>query len=88
MKLPTETVIKTLKNKGFKVNVDKTQWIIFGNRNKDTDGITIDGKNVQEKQDIKYLGMTLDKTLTYKKHIKNLTHKGNQGLSVLKALGN
>ena len=86
IKAPTEAVINTLKEKGFKVNVDKTQWIVFngGSKNK---CIKLDGVEIKEKNDIKYLGITIDKKLNYSKHIQNLVRKGKAGLAVLGALG-
>lgn len=58
-----------------KINNTKTQAAFFTKRRASrflpSRGITIDGSSIEWQKDVKYLGCTLDSTLTYSKHIHN-----------------
>lgn len=62
-----------------KVNNDKTQAIIFpfnkSPKRVPTLTLRFEGSTIPLKDDIKYLGMILDKKLTFKKHIETVCNK-------------
>lgn len=76
-----------------KVNAAKTELIIFSKRNKLKKSergkdlnIKINNELVEPKTEVKYLGMTLDKKLTYVSHIKKACTKAYQIKNLLNPL--
>lgn len=67
-------VTKCLNNSCLTLNTDKTVTMFFRNRSKQSTipNIYVDGKKLKNVDEFKYLGLTLDSTLTFKKHIKKL----------------
>ena len=67
----TNDLIKELQSKGFKVNTEKTQIIIFNKQNKNLEltEFKIDGKTIKPQNKIKYLGVTYNSQLKLKHHI-------------------
>ena len=86
MERNVNSVIRYLKNRGFKVNSKKTQAVHFNSKKELT--LNINGAEIQTSAEAKYLGVTLDKFLTFKKHIEDLTAKGNKTLNLLYVLRN
>ena len=82
----TESLIANLEKHGFKVNVDKTQIILFNTRSEAV--WTINGQKISTQPSVKYLGVTFDKFLTFGKHIKNRCEIGQKAINILKRLGN
>ena len=77
-------LINNLENKGFTVNIGKTQAILFNRVGQGTfKNITINGEKVELKNEIKYLGVTFDSQLNFQKHIGELLAKGNQGMRIM-----
>lgn len=60
-----------------KINIDKTKYMIFKQKNKQIDYIHINMNNLtlEEVQDIKYLGLIIDNNLNWSQHIKLLSNK-------------
>lgn len=62
-----------------KLNVDKTQYIVFGTRHMTKHcpslPITLNGTNVDRCKHVKYLGLEIDENLTFEEHISNLCSK-------------
>lgn len=60
-----------------KINVDKTQAITFNHKITQVPGqqLTMYGENIEEKQEVKYLGVTLDRKLLFKTHMENQRKK-------------
>lgn len=61
-----------------KVNEDKTQTITLTKKTKqptETNKIKINGIEIDETTEVKYLGVTLDKRLTFRKHIRETRKK-------------
>lgn len=77
----TTKVINYLKERGFKINPKKTKAVYFGT-NKEAN-INISNENIQTSPDARYLGVTLDKHLTYKKHMTEKIKQGNKTLGLL-----
>ena len=60
-----------------RVNPDKVNLVIF-TRKRDLTGYrrpTLYGKVIKEKEDMKYLGVNIDKTLTWEKHLEYISNK-------------
>ena len=70
------------------LNISKTNFIVFHPQNKEKKRITIriNKYTIQEKNEIKYLGVILDASLTWKQHIDKLIKKLNKA-TVSKILG-
>ena len=78
---PTNKLIESLEKNGFRVNVTKTQCIFFdANENQE---LHINGERIKGLDTAKYLGITVDKNLTFKQHIKSLRDKGLKALRTL-----
>lgn len=61
---------KWLLKWNIKVNSDKSSHTTFSTRRKDCPPVNIHGTTVPQQKTVKYLGMTLDRRLTWKPHIK------------------
>ena len=72
---------------GFKISTLKTKAIIFS-RSKIIIGslqkLTLFGRDVEFSDQITFLGMTLDKKLTWGEHIKKLIEKCNKDLNLMR----
>ena len=86
LEYPTNDLIQQLQNKGFKVNVAKTQCILFGTTDPEKEHIIIDGKIVNVTKTVKYLGITLDYKLLFREHIDDLVARGKKALQILRYL--
>jgi len=57
-------------------NVSKTQCCYFRNRTaKNCDGVTVNGERIELSNHVKYLGIHVDKDLSWKEHISYVTRK-------------
>ena len=68
------------------LNLDKTNYIIFHTYNKpikENITIKINKKAIVEKECIKYLGVLIDSTLSWKHHISNVSKKVSRSLGVM-----
>lgn len=61
---------KWFKRWNIKVNSEKSNHITFSLRRGDCCSVNIDGEEIPKQNVVKYLGMTLDRRLTWKPHIK------------------
>lgn len=70
-----------------RINPSKTELIIFTRRYSKQyvrkDNVTFQGKIIQWLDHVKYLGVTFDKRLTWRKHIENTVRKGHMALRTL-----
>jgi len=82
----TNTTIKFLTNKGFRVNVAKTQVVHFSTKYPINRSLSIGTTNVDFATTAKYLGITLDRKLTYAAHIKDMVERGKRALNLLRHL--
>lgn len=71
----------------FKINPEKTKLILFQNSN-NLINITIDNINIENVRIHTYLGLTLDKYLSFGVHIKNTKTKVTDRLNMIKVLNN
>ena len=68
------------------LNIDKTNFLIFHPYNKNLKQhvtIKINKKAIKEKEFIKYLGVLVDSSLSWKHHISNLTKKISRSIGVM-----
>ena len=64
---------------GLKFNSEKSVAIVFTRSRKTPPrALTIDGKEIAYKQEVKYLGVTLDSKLHWKTHIDDKTKKAKK----------
>ena len=68
------------------LNIDKTNFLIFHPYNKNLKQhvtIKINKKAIKETEFIKYLGVLVDSSLSWKHHISNLTKKISRSIGVM-----
>ena len=74
------------------LNMTKTETIFFGNSRKTNQctnlKVKLNGKEIQNKPFVKYLGVYLDRNLTWKKHIDVIKGKAYNKYSQIKGLYN
>ena len=83
-----DEIIRHLTSKGFRVNEIKTQAILFSGtkpRN-EVQQTNIMGHSINLSDEIKYLGVVIDRHTTYRTHLKNCELKGRRTLNVLRML--
>lgn len=72
---------------GFKISTKKTQAITFTRKRKRLDTrLILNGDVVTFTDEVKFLGVTFDKTLTFSSHIKSVIAKCNKRYNLLKCL--
>ena len=64
------------------MNEDKSHLLVFGNKDDDAT-VNISGSFIEESEEEKLLGVTLDKKLKFKTHVNNLCKKASQKLHAL-----
>lgn len=69
----------------FTLNANKTKSIIFQANNKDL-GVTVNGEVVETVRNHKYLGVTLDKSLSFGCHIRDLKQRTTERLNMIKVI--
>lgn len=82
-------VKKYIQDHNMRMNVAKTQTILFkiGNNGvQDNFALDIEGENIESSSDIKLLGITIDKNLTWKNHIQNISKKLSSSVYLLRRL--
>ncbi|XP_058789072.1 uncharacterized protein LOC131663037 [Phymastichus coffea] len=82
-------VVTLLKNRGLAVARDKCILMVFENSRKRTDEgieLKIDDAIIEPSEDVKFLGMILDRRLTWRKHVDNLIRRCKFSLRILSFL--
>ena len=64
------------ENNYMKVNGDKSHLLIFGSKDGEVSA-SISGSLIQESDEEKLLGVTLDRKLNFKNHVSNLCKKAS-----------
>lgn len=68
------------------LNIAKTKSIVFGSRhrlvNNPVLNLSINNNNIEQVNSIKLLGLTIDKSLSWSNHIKNIVSKIGKGISM------
>ena len=70
------------ENNNMKMNEDKSHLLVFGSNGEDV-SVNISGSLIQESDEEKLLGLTLDRRLNFKNHVSNLCKKASQKLHAL-----
>ena len=72
------------------VHPDKASvlWCSLDNRivRADVPGLTIDGRNINRESNLKYLGITFDRSLSFKDHVQTVVIRSQKGLNALKTM--
>jgi hypothetical protein len=77
-------LVDYFKSNKLKLNATKTEYIIFTNSKKTSDSaLCINGIEVTEKSNAKYLGVILDKRLTYQKQIEKIMNSMAAGIKTI-----
>ena len=71
----TENITKYYQTWGLKINPDKTEAVMFTTRRINRPTFKILNQNIEYKNELKYLGVTLDKRLTFRSHISQAIGK-------------
>ena len=71
-----------IENNYMKVNDDKSHLLVFGSKDGEVSG-SISGSLIQESDEEKLLGLTLDRRMNFKNYVSNLCKKASQKLHVL-----
>ena len=70
-----------------KLNSEKTEFIVFGTSSA-AESIKVDNHIIKEVDNVKYLGVILDKKLMYQQQVKQILSKMAQGIKTLYVLRN
>ena len=68
------------------LNIDKTNFIVFHPYNKPKKKrikIKINNKAIKGKEYIKYLGVSIDSTLSWKQHVSNISKKISRSIGIM-----
>ncbi|KAL9698186.1 hypothetical protein quinque_001627 [Culex quinquefasciatus] len=82
-----EKLAVALESLNLTLNVSKCAAIAFTNKNHEHLKIKIRREKVEINNTHKYLGFTMDKTLTHRKHIEDVKEKGASKINIIKLLG-
>ena len=63
-----------------RLNADKTEFIVFGSTESKDMSVKIDGQKIKDRTDVKYLGVTIDKKLTFQSEVKFILRSMAQGI--------
>ena len=70
------------ENSYMKMNEDKSHLLVFGSKGEDV-SVNISGSLIQVSDEEKLLGLTLDRRLNFKNHVRSLCKKASQKLHAL-----
>ena len=62
------------------LNASKTEFIVFGSTKSKHMSVTIDGQKIKEKTEVKYLGVDIDKNLTFQSKLNIILRSLAQGI--------
>jgi hypothetical protein len=84
-----KAIIQWLTQNNLKININKTKFIQFVNRNRQKKAITVsyENQNLTETSEVAFLGITLDDKCTWEKHILKMCNRINSYAYVLWKLG-
>ena len=87
LKLIVNTQVKAHK---LQINVQKSKYIVFETTTSKEphEPINIDGHIIQNKKEIKYLGVILDSNLTFQKQVNSITQKMATGIKTIYSIRN
>ena len=71
---------------GFKISVEKTKYVVFGNKRNKGEKLTMYGQEIERVKEFKLLGVHFDERLTYKRHIDSIVEKCEKVVNVMRCL--
>ena len=85
-----QNVALWLQNSCLTLNLEKTVTMFFTKRHilKDCPNVSVNGQTIDNVDIFKYLGVTLDPTLSFKKHVKKLRNTLNFNLANFRYIRN
>lgn len=87
MQKAIEQVEKWSREWGFRLSVEKTQYICLSKKRENPRlDIKLYGQSLKQEKVIRYLGVWFDNKLTFKIHIQKMVDKCKRGINVLKCL--
>lgn len=72
--------------KSGKISVDKSKYIIFGNKKTECGGLFLYEQALERVKEFKFLGVHFDEKLTWRKQINNVVSKGEKVINVMRSL--
>ena len=89
MQQEIDKITKWAEENKMSINVDKTQCMVVGTAAADQSWnpqLTANGEKIKPTKEYKFLGVTINNNLWFKKHIDNITKKGNKRNKILKCM--
>lgn len=74
------------KNWGFKISESKTVGILFGNLKEHSLNVNLGGTQIKFEKVVRFLGMLLDRRLTFAQHIKDLVNRCQKDIHIMRML--
>ena len=71
---------------GFKISIEKTKYVVFGNKKTECQGLFMYGQAIERVKEFKFLGVHFDERLTWKKHIDSIITKCEKVVNVMRSL--
>ena len=81
-----KNVLELFMLNSLKANPGKFQFMILGDNTSNKHILKINSTCVQSSDDVTLLGVTIDKNLTFQKHVDNLVHKAQYKLHALRRI--
>ena len=76
----------TCKELGLKISARKTKAMQFRARSLSPYQIKIQGSNIEWVNEFRYLGVIVDRRLSFNSHVKNVKHRANQRLNLMRCI--
>lgn len=75
---------KWMESNKLSLNINKTKLMLFGNyQSKSQKLVDLDGVNIENVPEIKFLGLMIDNKLSWKTHIRHITTKVSKSLAIM-----
>ncbi|XP_057339514.1 uncharacterized protein LOC130677013 [Microplitis mediator] len=82
-----EKVNKWLKERGLEISPEKTVLMVFSRKRKrEVIRVKIEGKNIEESEETKFLGININNKLNWNSHISAIKTKAKQCNNIIKAV--
>ena len=76
----------TCKDLGLKISARKTKAMLFRSKSHFPFQIKIQGSSIEWVNEFRYLGVIVDRRLTFSSHVKNVKHRANQRLNLMRCI--
>ena len=82
----TNSILNWFRLNSLKANPGKSQFMVLGDKSHHEHILKMNSNKVEASDDVLLLGITIDKKLTFKRHIENLCRKAQYKLHVLRRI--